>query len=557
MYGLNGEIELFSLTTGKSVWKKSDFQIPDLYYGMYMFPHYIVFHPCKDLILPGTLSQVLTLRGEFTPGPFLCDESCSEFTNCCFSSDSSKMVTYYDDKLMVWNIFSGKIERTLQCHELYSFSFTASGSFLGTTDVENAFKVYDCRNDYRVESAECSSDFPIEIVSAFDQNSWVCSVDYKLVIISDALVFKDQNCSIKDIFLPNSYFCSDNLKTFFQNRGQSWFSKFRKKFDTDPINSPRYISIGDKSVLIYCLFSTAMQVFNVKKLVDMEQLPEWAEFSFSKLSLDGSFAYSINRSKEILTVCSLESNLKSSRPYVSNKPFHLSVVRDGVVFLGDNDTPELWNIDVTKRLSRFDQLAGAKECISVSDELIACLCPSSIIFFNVFTEKIMSKTILNDDGWFLINCSTQYHVLACSTFSEVHALWKDGAQLDEWEDVLNEHDVILSAAFSPQVDKLAMQKERSNTFLVFDVSSISVIFKIDLPQICESLEFKFFDDKNLLCLSDNILYLVDVEDGKLLAFLDMGDRTTQEISVCRERSIVLAGYFYFDTLELIKVWLPR
>ena len=270
---VDGGIELFSLPTGKSVWKISDFQVKFSYIpynavGPYMLPHCIVFHPCKDLIFPGTLRQVLTLQGELKTGPFLCDKSCSEFTNCCFSSDNSKMVTYHSNKLVVWNFANGKRGRIHQCNSLYclyTLSFTASGSFLGTTDVKNAFKVYDCRNDYRVKSLECSSEFPIEIVSAFDQNSWVCSVGRELIIVSDVLVIQDLHCSIADIFLPNSYFCSPDLKTFFQNRGQSWFSKFRKTFQAVPIAAPRYILIGDKSVLIYYMLSNAMQVFNIKQ----------------------------------------------------------------------------------------------------------------------------------------------------------------------------------------------------------------------------------------------------------------------------------------------------
>ena len=497
-----GGIELFSLPTGKSMWKISDFQVKFSSlsctpYNPCMLPHCTVFRRCKDVILPSTLSPVLTLQGEFTPGPFLCDEGCSEFTNCCFSSDSSKMVTYYDDKLIIWKVLSGKMERTLQCNSLFSLSLTASGSFLGTTDAGGAIKVYDCRNDYRVESLKCDSLFPIEIVSTYGQNSWVCSVDDELVIVSDTLKLQDLDCSVTEICLPHSYFYSNNLKTFFLNREQSWFSKFKKKFYGDTTVGPGYISISDESVLIYCTYSKSLQIFNTKKLVDMEEPPDWTTCDFySSLSLNGGFAYSLKSDR--LTVWNIESSLKSSIPYVKKLNVSPPVVKDGVILFGDHDTPELWNVDVTERYSRFDQLARTKDCVSVSDEIIACHCLSSVIFFNVFTEKIMSKTIFDQDCWSYIEFSAQYHVLAHNVCKDVYALWKDGARLDEWEDVLNKHELCFFAAFSPQANRLAMQKFRSNTLLIFDVLSISVLFEIDLPEEGNELQFKFFDDKNLL-----------------------------------------------------------
>ena len=576
-----GGIELFSLPTGKSVWKISDFQVkisyfPNTNYGQKIFPHCIVFHPCKDLILPGTLSRVLTLQGEFTSGPFFCDESRSEFTNCCFSSDNSKMVTYHGDKLIVWSISTGKMERTLECNSLFSFSFTASGSFLGTTDVDNAFKVYDCRNDYRVESLECSSEFSVEIVSTFDENSWVCSVDRQLVIVSNALVCQVLDCSIKDIFLPNNYFCSNDLKTFFQNRGQSWFSKFRKTFDRRPIASPGYISIDDKSVLIYHLHSRTMQVFDRKKLVDMEEPPERTDFLDFSLSLNGNFAYFINIIEEKLSVFDFKSNLKYVRPYLRVPRSFFPIVKDGVIFLGDNDTPELWNIDVTQCLSRFDQFAQTETCMSVSDELIACQCQSYITFFNVFTQEIMSKTKFNRDCWHLMACSNQYHVLAVDFYAHIsftspssllfnknstftHALWKDGVRLEEWESLLNEQELNFFAAFSQQADRLAVWSMNSKKIVAFDVSSVSALSEIPLPgSPPEGVTFRFLDNKNLLCAtSEHMLYLTNIERGEVLTCLDTGGEYCNPIPFCRERSIVMFNRLHSELFHLIKVWLPR
>jgi len=188
----DGEVELFSLETGLSEWKVEESTLeldPFPEQNFLMIPHCIVFHPRENLILSGRLDKVLTLQGEFTKGPFECEQDDSAFTNCCFALDGSKMVTNYCENLFVWDVFSGSKERCLSCEEeLYSLSFTASGDFLGTTDCEDVFSVYDVRNNYKVTSIQLSQlhddelVFPVEIISMFEQNSWLCSVGRVMIL---------------------------------------------------------------------------------------------------------------------------------------------------------------------------------------------------------------------------------------------------------------------------------------------------------------------------------------------------------------------------------------
>ena len=119
----DGEIELFSLETGLSEWKIEQKTFEHTrFHGLHfmVMPHWIV-------VLPGSLDKVLTLQGEFTKGPFHCDQDNSAFINCCFSFDGCKMDTYYGDNLFVWDVDSGIKETRLSCNKtLYTLSFTAS-----------------------------------------------------------------------------------------------------------------------------------------------------------------------------------------------------------------------------------------------------------------------------------------------------------------------------------------------------------------------------------------------------------------------------------------------
>ena len=60
------------------------------------------------------------------------------------------MVTNYGNNLIVWNVASGNKIRCLPSKPLFSFSFTASGNFLGTVDIKNVFRVYDVSNNYSI-----------------------------------------------------------------------------------------------------------------------------------------------------------------------------------------------------------------------------------------------------------------------------------------------------------------------------------------------------------------------------------------------------------------------
>ncbi len=247
-----------------------------------MMRHCIVFHPSENLILPGRLDKAISLQGTFTEGPFQPDEGCSKFTNCCFSSDNSKMVTNYGNSLNIWNVLSGNKERHLQCKTLLSFSFTASGNFLGTTDDDNVFNVYDISNDYSVKSRRIDSvGCLVEIVSTFAENSWCCLFEYKITVLDHDIIFsRPELCTktfVRDVILPNNPYSQD-LACFLQHPEQSWFSKVRQtKIPQNRLSltgwytALRYILIGDESVLIYSYCSNSMHVFSIKGLIDSQE----------------------------------------------------------------------------------------------------------------------------------------------------------------------------------------------------------------------------------------------------------------------------------------------
>ena len=478
-----GGIELFSLTTGNSLWKLSHLEVerpcfPSLssYLGrLVMLPHCIVFHPTENLIFPGRLDNALSLEGEMKTGPFQCDESSAKFTNCCFSSDNSEMVTNYRNELIVWNLLSGTKERSFQSEALFSFSFTASGNFLAVVDIENVFKVFDTKDDYKlVRSLKITSQSPVEIISAFEENSWICLIHGIVKIVnhdftSPVLFYASQ----VHVILPSSFYCSNELQCLLLLPDLSLSRKIKRflndTFMWSSYTALRFFVLGDSSLLVYSCSSNAMHVFSISGLKNVEE-PELNEKGvFSSLSRNGNFAYFNNTWENMrFTVCNVVSKAKQypDRSLHSSQ-LYIPVVRDGVILYDDNCTPELWNYDVTHRLATFD-LAGVKECFPVSDDLIACLYESSVVFFNVSTKKIASKTVFNEPVRSVHACSIKYHVLAQIESCEF-SLWKKGNNVVGWKDIFSANTqlrCVLFANFSPDGNRLALFSAEINKIFV-------------------------------------------------------------------------------------------
>ena len=404
---------------------------------------------------------------------------------------------------------------------------------------------------------------PVEIVSSFDHNSWLCCVDGVLKLVNHDLVLSSDFCPLLGIPLPGNDRSSREFQRFYRHPEESWLSK---AFVFYP--RPGYFLVRDKHELLFSdvrfmrLFST--EHFAKKAPSDYE------ERVLINISLNGDFVYLSNLSTDNFTLCKLPLQDKYSKP-LTNK-FDYLIVRDGVIFYskGHACIPELWNSDVTKCLSSFDQLTDTTKCLSVSDEVIACVCKQTaskcrIIFFNVSNKEIVKEMIISKNSPSLIDvhaCSIKYHVLSQHFESYETLLWKDGEKMDGWKDVFyqlfTEH-FIYDSQFSPDGNKLAISCFHSNKISIFDIASEIVQAQIatDGPSGHGSLVLKFFDNENLLySAAENMLHCINTNSCKILTCLEIG-ASARNISVCRKRNIVCVGLLHCENFKLVTVCPPR
>ena len=553
---IDGGIELFSLATGISEWKKEDIVESFPRHDDFILLHQVVFHPHENLILPGTLDKVLTLQGNFTAGPFHCDADNSEFSDCRFTVDGSRMVTKDYDCLFVWNVYNGRRERSISCLLPFSFSFDASGNLLAISEAHNVFSVYDLTNDYRVNYRRIEEINSLEIISPFDHNLWLCIVDEVLKLVSHDLVLSSDFGSAVTTLLPGNDRSSRELQRFLRHPEESWLSKF---FTPYPTSECRYFLIGDKYFLLVPCCVGTMLLFSIENLAQTEQsMPNVRDHLLMNISLNGDFVYLSNLSTKNFTLYKLPLQDKYSRP-LTNKLDYV-VVRDGVIFYSSGHAciPELWNSDVTECLSSFDQLNGTTDCLSVSDEVIACVFNQTarkcrIIFLNVSTKEVVKEMIISiysPAGMYVCACSIKYHVLTKRLDTCEIVLWKDG------EKMLGGYVDYRDSQFSPDGNKLAVCYHDSNKITIFDIASEILQAQIVTAGYGD-YALKFLDNENLLCSSlDSILYCINTNSCEILTCLDIGYEPGK-ISVCRKRSIVCVGFLYSKNFKLVTVCPPR
>ena len=172
----DNSIRLWSLHTGKQLWKRNvkvakdyyyryDRECGDLiyepyratknfdfgaYYGDFQssplksFYRSVVFHPTQDLVLPGILSHAYTFHGELRP---LFLSSKCRFSVCSISADKTKMLTdcTSDAKsIIMWSLTDGtEINRFTWNDDIVSFAWSRDGRLLAVSDFRGSISLRD------------------------------------------------------------------------------------------------------------------------------------------------------------------------------------------------------------------------------------------------------------------------------------------------------------------------------------------------------------------------------------------------------------------------------
>ena len=158
----DGVLQLVSLQTGKLVWTRpvvvektysdrSSCHKRNLSSGDFLLLfRSVAFHPTKNCVLPGTLSQAYSLDGDLKP---LFPSSKCRFSVCSISGDKTKILTNClesSKSLVLWSLENGsEVDRILADEDILSFAWSGDGTLLAISHSSRVISLVDVISGFR------------------------------------------------------------------------------------------------------------------------------------------------------------------------------------------------------------------------------------------------------------------------------------------------------------------------------------------------------------------------------------------------------------------------
>ena len=160
----DGTVQLWSLHTGNMLWErpvinkelyedwpvcKNAFKASQGPCGLLLSAfNSVVFHPSKDVILPGVLSHAYSFNGELTR--FFPESHCC-FSICALSGDTMLTDCPSDAKcLILWSLMNGReMTRIVRDEDVLTFALSRDGRLLAVSHSSRAICLLDVTNRFR------------------------------------------------------------------------------------------------------------------------------------------------------------------------------------------------------------------------------------------------------------------------------------------------------------------------------------------------------------------------------------------------------------------------
>ena len=197
----DGMLQLWSLYTGKLMWtrpviveKRITRNWPYNWYrklhsvDVLSFFRSVVFHPTKDCILPGILSQAYTMDGDLKPLFPGCN---CRFSVCSISGDKTKILTNCLESskcLVLWSLENGsEVDRILEDEDILSFAWSGDGRLLAISHSSGVISLYDVMCNFRKLTQMGTREVCAMVKFSLDHRFIFC-------------------CALRDLF-QRSFFC--------------------------------------------------------------------------------------------------------------------------------------------------------------------------------------------------------------------------------------------------------------------------------------------------------------------------------------------------------------
>ena len=591
-------IQLWSLHTGKQLWKRDVKVAKDNYYSfdeinedpvdepyddvLYFRLLYrsVVFHPTHDLVLPGILSHAYSFHGELRP---LFPSSKCRFSVCSISADKTKMLTdcTSDAKsIIMWSLTDGsEINRFAWNDDIGSFALSRDGRLLAVSDCSGSIGLCDVMDGYRTLAQTTISG--------------VCGV---IKFSPDCQCLYCFNSLGRDLFRLDVNVGDDGGRALDISHNEVSFHPWEFESASEPgflLGDPFYLPpIKDDTYLwnpglaFVLNKQSVLRVSPKGSVIEMLQLDELTKDSAGDsevivrnvvFSLNGDRLFIITDPKGELMVWDISSGMfKPGKilPEGVDVNYNLVAVREGVLFQSSGDTLELWDFELRECIRSWNALEYIFTVISISEDQVACSLARRPRRFYPSTREVKKKVIIVDTAreGFVSTIVTHWDFVACN--SKCHVITTDGQELQMqygavvfWKIAVPfKHLGFYSfKSFSPTEQYCILLDY--DALYVLDVA-LGRTFRTLQPLIHEGYfpetdKLKFVSDEECVaCFGFGrrrgcFLQLFNVKSGDVLSEIALEGLPYSLAAFPRERLVAIGYAFCKVNFEVLQVKLPR
>ena len=610
---MDNTIQLWSLHTGKQLWKRDVKVAKDYYcelyeeydgvvyepyrptksfdYGMHYgweeddpsFPlkslyRSVVFHPTQELVLPGILSHAYSFHGELKP---LFPSSKCRFSVCSISADKTKMLTNCtgDAKsIIMWSLTDGsEINRFTWNDDIVSFALSRDGRLLAVSDFSGSIGLRDVMDDYRILAQTTISGvcgvikFSPDCQCMYCFNSAWCDL-FRL----DVNVEDDGGLSLDISHNEVSYhpweFESASEPGFLL--GDPFY--LRPKRDGIDLWSPSLAFVLNKQ--------SVLRVSSNGSIIEMLQLDELTKDSAGDsevivknvvFSLNGDRLFIITDPKGKLMVWDISSGMfKPGKilPRGVQENRNLVAVREGLLLQTSNDTLELWDFELRECIRSWNALGYISKVMSISEDQVACNVFKRHILLDTARTEVRKQVIIVDTArkGFVSRITIHGDFVACN--SKCHVITVDRQELQMQCDAVVFWKIALPFtpfgayhfnSFSPTEQYCILGDY--NALYVLDVGLGRTLRTLQ-PRIREGIlpktdNWKFVSDEECVaCVifdySLHCLQLFNVKSGDLLSEIALEGDVYRLTACPRERLVAICFRDSKVNFKVLQVKLP-
>ena len=566
----DGILQLWSLQTGRLVWtrpvlvEKSSMRswlghksrkLPSV--NALSFFRSVVFHPTKECILPGILSQAYTMDGNLKP--LFLGSNC-RFSVCSISGDKAKILTNCLESskgLVMWSLENGsEVDRILVNEDILSFAWSGDGRFLVISHSSGVISLYDVMCNFRKLTQMATPE--VWGVVKF-------SPDYRFIF---GYAVKNY-----DIY-KYPFFCLEVVK-----EANNTFSLTIVSGDSEAFES-----FNDCGFLFGDLISTKGPKFGLTFALDKQRLLRSSlkaiEMVDSKyvnrndqkrsrratsasgiaLSLDDQTVF-VARVASSVTAYDVSSGKLKAEINCWPLPYRpLCPVSGGVLILTNKTTVELWSGNLAERIKRWTNLPGVKQLIPISEKRVAVVGDVDVKVLDT-SSGIVVSTIPVLQGR-VLTCNSKCQLLSDTTF-EGSCPWS--LQLLDGETVVwrkkdigrfsVSHDFNKAVAFSPMEQFLVVGT--TDGLLVLDAETGNTLRTLGLS-FSLFLHCTFIsDDTCVISARDLTVQMFNVKSGELLTGIDV-ESDVNCLAACPFNRVLAIGLKdSTPNFKVIRVHLPR